>query len=169
MTRYILTLILAVYLVTPIPVAHGAQAPVQLPDGEGKPHVQGLCATCHELNLIPRSSGYTRAGWRELIGNMINIAGTPAEDAITQYLATNFPPNTKLQPTLVPGPVSISFREWKVPQLGQRARPRAVGRWLDLVLRAVWQCCRPDQSENRRSLGIHAAGQSAAAQHHAGP
>jgi len=122
MKRYILTFILAVYLMSMLPAAHGAQAPVQLPDGEGKPHVQGLCATCHELNLIPRSSGYTRAGWRELIGNMINIAGTPAEDAITQYLATNFPPNTKLQPTLVPGPVSISFREWKVPQLGQRAR-----------------------------------------------
>jgi virginiamycin B lyase len=122
MTRSFLTFILGVYLMSMAPAAYSAQAPVQLPDGEGKPLVQGLCATCHELNLIPRSSGYTRAGWRELIGNMINIAGTPAEDAITQYLATHFPPNTNLQPKLIPGPVSISFREWKVPQLGQRAR-----------------------------------------------
>ena len=122
MTKYIVTFLLAVCCGAPLAMAQSAQAPVQLPEGEGKPHVQGLCATCHELNLIPRSSGYTRAGWRELIGNMINIAGTPAEDAITQYLATNFPPNTNLQPKLVPGPVSISFREWKVPQLGQRAR-----------------------------------------------
>ena len=122
MTKYIVTFLLAVCCGAPLAMAQSAQAPVQLPEGEGKPHVQGLCATCHELNLIPRSLGYTRAGWRELIGNMINIAGTPAEDAITQYLATNFPPNTNLQPKLVPGAVSISFREWKVPQLGQRAR-----------------------------------------------
>lgn len=135
MTRYFLTSILGLYLVSMAPVAHGAQAPVQLPDGEGKPHVQGLCATCHELNLIPRSSGYTRAGWRELIGNMINIAGTPAEDAITQYLATHFPPNTNLQPKLVPGPISISFREWKVPQLGQRARDP-----VESADGSIWYC-----------------------------
>src|SRR5512132_4219775 len=122
MSKYILTFIFAVDVVSIAPLARSAQAPVQLPEGEGKPHVQGLCATCHELNLIPRSSGYTRAGWRELIGNMINIAGTPAGDTIEKYLATNFPPNTKLQPTLVPGPVKITMREWKVPQLGQRAR-----------------------------------------------
>ncbi|MSP40438.1 MAG: cytochrome C [Deltaproteobacteria bacterium] len=122
MSKLFLTLIVALYLATIEPAAFGAQPAVQLPEGDGKPHVQGLCATCHELNLIPRSSGYTRAGWQELIGNMINIAGTPAEDAITQYLAKHFPPNTNLQPTLVPGPISISFKEWKVPQLGQRAR-----------------------------------------------
>lgn len=102
-------------------------APVQLPDGEGKAHVQGLCATCHDLNLIPRSSGYTRAGWQEAISNMINIAGTPAEEPILQYLTTHFPPNTKLQPTLVPGPATISFKEWKVPQLGQRTRDPVQG------------------------------------------
>lgn len=122
MPQYIMTFLLGLYLMSMAPAAYGAQAPVQLPDGEGKAHVQGLCATCHNLNLIPRSSGYTRAGWQELIGNMINIAGTPAEASITEYLATHFPPNTKLQPTLLPGPVSISFKEWKVPQLGQRSR-----------------------------------------------
>ena len=161
MTRYFLTSILGLYLVSMAPVAYGAQAPVQLPDGEGKPHVQGLCATCHELNLIPRSSGYTRAGWRELIGNMINIAGTPAEDAITQYLATHFPPNTNLQPKLVTGPISISFREWKVPQLGQRARDpvqtadgliwycgqfgNVVGR-IDPKTGEVWEYTLPDKA-----------------------
>ena len=122
MAGYVLMCMFGLYFVTTASLAHGAQPPVQLPDGEGKPHVQGMCATCHDLNLIPRSSGYTRAGWQELIGNMINIAGTPAEDAITLYLATHFPPNTKLQPTLVPGPLTISLREWKVPQLGQRSR-----------------------------------------------
>ena len=122
MTRYILFFILGVYFITPAPKAHGAQAQVQLPEGEGKPLVQGLCATCHDLNLIPRSSGYTRAGWQELIGSMMSIAGTPAGETVAEYLATHFPPNKKLQPTLVSGPATISLREWKVPQLGQRAR-----------------------------------------------
>lgn len=128
-------LVIAAVVFMPAAAAAAQAQPVQLPDGEGKAHVQGLCATCHELNLIPRSSGYTRAGWRELIGNMINIVGTPAEDAITQYLATHFPPNTKLQPTMVPGPVSISFREWKVPQLGQRARDP-----VESADGSIWYC-----------------------------
>ena len=135
MTQTIRSFILAICLVMPAAAVFGAQAPVQLPEGEGKAHVQGLCVTCHELNLIPRSSGYTRAGWQELISNMINIAGTPVEASITQYLATNFPPNTKLQPKLVPGPVSISFREWKVPQLGQRARDP-----VQNIDGSIWYC-----------------------------
>ena len=122
MTGYVLTFVLGVYLVTMAPVAHGAQPAVQLPDGEGKPLVQGICTACHELNQITRSSGYNREGWKELIGTMINLSGTPAEDKITQYLATHFPPNAKLKPTLVSGPATISMREWKVPKLGQRAR-----------------------------------------------
>src|SRR5512134_1103825 len=124
MTKTIVSFITAIYLTTPGAAAFGAQAqaPVQLPDGAGKPLVQGLCATCHDLNLIPRSSGYTRAGWQELIGSMMSIAGTPAGETVAEYLATHFPPNKKLQPTLVSGPATISLREWKVPQLGQRAR-----------------------------------------------
>ena len=135
MKNYIGSFFLAVCFVASAPTVHGAQAPVQLPDGEGKPLVQGLCATCHELNLIPRSSGYTRAGWQELIGNMINIAGTPAGDTVSQYLATHFPPNTNLQPRLIPGPVSISFREWKVPQIGQRARDP-----VESADGSIWYC-----------------------------
>lgn len=100
----------------------GQAQPVQLPDGEAKPLVQGMCATCHDLNLITRSAGYTREHWKELIGTMINIAGTPAEDQISRYLATHFYPHTDRSPTLVSGPVRISMREWQMPQLGQRSR-----------------------------------------------
>lgn len=100
----------------------GQAQPVQLPDGEAKPLVQGMCATCHDLNLITRSSGYTREHWKELIGTMINIAGTPAEDQISRYLATHFTPHTDRSPNLISGPVRISMREWKMPQLGQRSR-----------------------------------------------
>ena len=36
--------------------------PVQLPEGEGKQLVQGVCTACHDTNEIMRSSGYTREG-----------------------------------------------------------------------------------------------------------
>jgi virginiamycin B lyase len=98
------------------------QQPGQLPEGEGKQLVQGMCTACHETNLITRSSGYTLEGWRELIQTMINLSGTPAGDTITKYLATHFPAGTHLKPNLVRGESSITFREWKVPTLGQRAR-----------------------------------------------
>lgn len=120
MSRFLLTLITALSLIAPM--AYGAQAPVNLPDGEGKPLVQGMCSSCHQLNLLPRSCGYTREGWKEHVATMINLSGTPQEEIIIQYLATHFPPHTNLAPTLVPGPVTIKFKEWKVPQLGQRAR-----------------------------------------------
>jgi len=100
----------------------GQAQPVQLPDGEAKPMVQGLCSTCHDLNLITRSSGYTREHWKELIGTMIKIDGTPAGDKVTEYLAANFPPHTERKPNLVSGSFQISMKEWHVPQLGQRAR-----------------------------------------------
>src|SRR5687768_11656208 len=107
------------FMVVPF-TAHGQSA--QLPDGEGKQLVQGMCTACHETNLITRSSGYTREGWRELISTMINLSGTPAAETIANYLATHFPAGTQLNPTLVRGESSITFREWKVPQLGQRSR-----------------------------------------------
>ena len=54
--------------------------PAQLPEGDGKQLVQGLCTACHETNQITRSSGYTREDWRELIQTMIDLSGTPAGD-----------------------------------------------------------------------------------------
>lgn len=121
MVKQILTALAMVCWVTEGALAAQAQ-PVQLPDGEAKPLVQGTCTACHELNLIPRSSGYTREHWKELIGTMINIGGTPAGDKIVDYLAHHFPPNNERKPNLVAGPVQISMKEWKVPQLGQRSR-----------------------------------------------
>jgi virginiamycin B lyase len=93
----------------------------QLPDGEGKQLVQNLCTSCHETNLITRSSGYSREGWQELMQAMVNLSGAPAE-TISKYLATHFPAGSHLKPNLVGGEESITFREWKVPTLGQRAR-----------------------------------------------
>ena len=121
MSRLSITLIsLALYLMIGPITAQGQQT--QLPEGDGKQLVQGICSSCHETNLITRSSGYSREGWQELIQSMINLSGTPTSEAITKYLATHFPAGTRLKPTLVPGEESITFREWKVPTLGQRAR-----------------------------------------------
>ena len=122
MSKFLVRLIVGVYFLMTATVAQSGQAPIQLPEGDGKALVQGMCAACHDLNMITRSSGYSREDWRELISSMINLSGTPAEDAITKYLATHFPANDRLKPTLVRGEASITFREWKVPTLGQRAR-----------------------------------------------
>ncbi len=96
---------------------------VTLPEGPGKALVEGVCTTCHAPFMVTSNSGYTRDGWRELTGDMIDLSGTPEQqNAILDYLAAHFPPNTRRAPKLVPGPVQISFKEWKVPTLGQRSR-----------------------------------------------
>ena len=107
-----------------VPVAAQAQGQASgLPQGAGKQLVEGVCTACHKTNKITRGSGYTREGWKELIGTMIDLAGSPEEQArITKYLATHFPPNTKLAPRLIPGDARIAFKEWTVPTLGQRSR-----------------------------------------------
>jgi virginiamycin B lyase len=95
----------------------------ELPDGAGKELVAGACTACHQADQIARSSGYTREGWEELIGTMIDLSGSPEERAkIAQYLAAHFPPNTRRSPVLVPGDAEIAFKEWIVPTLGQRSR-----------------------------------------------
>jgi virginiamycin B lyase len=118
----------------------GQSAP--LPAGAGKELVEGLCTSCHPTDQITRSSGYTREDWRELILTMVDLSTSPEFGTIAEYLATHFPARTHLQPTLVPGEVSITFREWKVPTLGQRARDPVqtpdgsiwwAGQWSNLV------------------------------------
>jgi virginiamycin B lyase len=100
-----------------------AQGPSsELPAGPGKEMVQGVCTTCHETNQITRSSGYTREGWRELIGTMVDLSESPQQETITAYLSTHFPENTKRKPKLMPGSASIHFKTWTVPTLGQRSR-----------------------------------------------
>jgi hypothetical protein len=41
---------------------------------DGQELVASVCTGCHGLNLVERSSGYTEAGWRSLIGSMIGLA-----------------------------------------------------------------------------------------------
>src|SRR5688572_10596119 len=94
---------------------------VQLPDGAGKDVVQARCISCHGLNQVIGAAGYDQAGWKYIIDSMIAL---PAGEmtAATQYLAAHFPEKPGRRPTLVSGPVSVTFKEWIVPTLGQRSR-----------------------------------------------
>lgn len=111
-----------------LPLAANAQdkgpatKPPPLPDGKGKQLVEGICASCHALQLIPNSSGYTRDHWKELVGYMIDLSNSPQQNEILDYLAASFPPNNRRTPKMVPGNFQVTFKEWVMPQLGQRTR-----------------------------------------------
>jgi virginiamycin B lyase len=125
------------------PLTAQAQEAPGLPDGPDKALVEGVCSACHKTTEILRSSGYTREGWQEIAGTMIDLSKSPEEqNKITQYLATHFPPNAKRAPKLISGDAKIAFKEWTVPTLGQRSRDPVeapdgsiwwVGQWSDLI------------------------------------
>jgi virginiamycin B lyase len=107
---------------TPLEVAAQGRGPA-LPEGEAKVLVEGLCTMCHQTNMITNSMGYSHDGWKELTSTMLDLSGNEdMREKILNYLAANFPPNTRRTPTLVSGPVQISLKEWVMPQLGQRSR-----------------------------------------------
>ena len=111
----------AAFALVPLAAAQ-AQGP-GLPQGAGKEMVERVCVSCHQTNMITASSGYTRDGWKELIGTMMDLSATPAEQAaITDYLATHFPASTRRAPKLIPGTAQVAFKEWVTPTLGQRSR-----------------------------------------------
>jgi virginiamycin B lyase len=93
--------------------------PVNLPDGAGKPVVETHCQTCHSLNNIVNSGGYSREGWITLTKTMIAL---PDEQraVVADYLAAHFPEKPRPAAVIVPGPAKVSFREWLVPTLGSR-------------------------------------------------
>ncbi len=95
------------------------QPEVALPDGAGKEVVQGACSRCHGLNMITSSFGNTRDGWRQLFGSMVALPPAQA-DAVSAYLATNFPARPAPEPVLIAGPATATFKEWILPTLGSR-------------------------------------------------
>lgn len=104
-------------------LALDAAAQSRLPDGPGHATVQSVCTGCHQTNQITNSSGYTPDQWKELVGTMIDLSGSPeTQDEILKYLAAQFPPNTQRAAKPMPGQMQIKFKEWQVPTLGQRAR-----------------------------------------------
>jgi virginiamycin B lyase len=99
----------------------GGRGQVQLPEGAGKEIVSTTCGGCHGLNMITGSTGYSQDGWRDLVGTMVKLPDAQAA-TVSSYLATHFPLKPGRAPVLVPGDVSVTFREWVVPTLGQRSR-----------------------------------------------
>jgi virginiamycin B lyase len=71
--------------------------------------------------MITGSAGYDQQGWKDLIGTMVRLPAAQ-ENAVTEYLAANFPPKPGRRPTLVPGGTKITIKEWIAPTLGQRVR-----------------------------------------------
>jgi virginiamycin B lyase len=120
-TCFVLSLALTATPQGQAPQGGGRRAPVPLPDGPGKEAVTATCGSCHGLNTISGATGYTQAAWRDLVATMVKLP-EPQAGEITRYLATHFPPRPGRAPELVSGPVSVTFREWVVPTLGQRSR-----------------------------------------------
>jgi virginiamycin B lyase len=144
MTRGLNASLAAAAAIALFPVLAAAQGkPSGLPEGPGKDRVEAICLACHQSREILNSSGYTREGWRELIGTMIDLNGSPEiRDGITQYLATHFPPNSRRAPKLVAGAERIAFKEWQTPTLGSRSRDPIqaadgtiwyAGQWTDRI------------------------------------
>ena len=93
-----------------------------LPDGPGKEIVQSACSGCHELARFT-NSGYAPAEWKNVMSMMVNVGAPIPPDqlgVVTDYLIKNFPEKPAPQPVVIPGPVTVSFKEWKVPTPGSR-------------------------------------------------
>ena len=101
-----------------------AQAPPPgppLPDGPAKALVEQKCAVCHDIGRIT-FSGYDRPGWDGVVARMKNLGAqlTAAEsDQVAAYLAAHFP-DRRPPAVILPGPVRVTFKEWKVPTPGSR-------------------------------------------------
>ncbi|MEM8845402.1 MAG: cytochrome C [Pseudomonadota bacterium] len=90
---------------------------------DGHQLTESVCTSCHGLNLIQYSSGYTAEDWQALSNTMINLSESPElQQKITDYLADNYPPTNRRSPKLIDGDKEIEFIEWIAPTLGQRVR-----------------------------------------------
>ena len=101
------------------------QGKPSMPEGRGKQLVEALCSSCHALQLINNSSGYTREQWRELTSYMVNMSGSPAQmNEVLDYLATHFPAGdtNRRAAKVVPGKLQLTWKEYPMTKLGQRTR-----------------------------------------------
>lgn len=102
-----------------------AQAQAQtkpLPAGDAKALIETACTTCHALSLIT-GAGHTSEDWKLLVERMVSAGAEvkPNQEAmVSAYLAKNFPEGNVPKAVILPGPVKISFKEWKVPTVGSR-------------------------------------------------
>ena len=96
----------------------GPQAAI--PDGPGKELVSTTCTKCHQLNFITNSFGFSKTEWTNLFSSMVALP-SDQQETISTYLATNFPEKPNIpKAVIIPGPVTVNFKEWQAPTLGQR-------------------------------------------------
>ena len=69
-----------------------------LPAGPGREVVANVCSSCHELDYITNSIGFSKQDWNTVVEAMISMGASikPEQVAvITDYLAKAFPPKQK--------------------------------------------------------------------------
>jgi virginiamycin B lyase len=99
-------------------IQRGGQTQSQLPAGEGQQIVEKACSQCHGLGLVT-NTGYSRSEWEQVFSAMVQLPKDQAT-VVADYLAKNFPEQPKPKAVIIPGPVSVSIKEWVVPTLGSR-------------------------------------------------
>ena len=105
-----------------------ATAPLSAMSKEPSQLVEQLCSSCHSLNNIERSAGYSKAHWQTLMSYMIDTsANSQLTEELSAYLANNYPVNAKRESKVVAGDIKLQFKYWQVPTLGQRARDPVQG------------------------------------------
>ena len=124
MLKSILLSLAAVTLVSAPLAAQGrAKAPVRpLPDGPGKALVENQCTTCHAVTMVT-GMGHTPEEWKLTVERMVAAgADIPANQMtmLSDYLAKSFPEGDVAKAVIIPGPVKISFKEFKAPTPGSR-------------------------------------------------
>jgi len=92
---------------------------VDLPAGDAKPLIEGICVGCHQLSFITNSVGNSKEDWGKLISTMIALPNETHEQIIS-YLAANFPKKPDSYPVVIDGPVNVQISEWIAPTLGSR-------------------------------------------------
>ena len=91
--------------------------PPSLADGDGKPVVQAVCASCHTIDYITRGWGYDKKGWDELIATMIALP-PDTENQVSNYLAEHYSAKSRPPSVILPGPAKVNIQEWVLPTLG---------------------------------------------------
>jgi virginiamycin B lyase len=124
MLKTILLSLAAVTLVSAPVLAQGrAKAPARpLPDGPGKALVETQCTTCHAVTMVT-GMGHTPEEWKLTVERMVAAgADIPANQMtmLSDYLAKSFPEGDVAKAVIIPGPVKISFKEFKAPTPGSR-------------------------------------------------
>ena len=98
MTKRVFPKIAAATIVLSGAAAMAAAFAQDLPNGNGRDVVQMICTSCHDLEPITGSVGFSRQDWETVVKSMIDMGATIKPEqvtVITNYLAMNFPPKPK--------------------------------------------------------------------------